>query len=633
MSAHSHEEPSNQRPLAGTGVRIEAHRSVNEDGWSRRAFLGTLGVAAGGLMVPRSFWLPNGPASEITSSSLTGGTPLKLAMHVHGSWSEGTGSWDAQLQQAAANAFDVVYMTDHDFREVAYRYAASLSGLAWTTSSTGTLSQHATTVNGGSIHLLAESASTTTAATVTMKVADTPAGAKNKLRTSIAGTTLTQAVKSARLAGSARFDVVVTLSYHPARSGRPAGQYQLIYRFAGTAARWTESNGLVGVVRAPAPTPGSTQVMKPEQDVARFWPDMLPMDNAFYGLSFIASSPKHGDVADVTVGSLTIARTQSSASSVIANQAKLIAAYQPAYPNLTVRPQTEISYKLPDLNTFGMPQWIPNYDTLPNDNDTRHRQLVSTIHAKGGLASWNHPFGYDVGPLLSAADRITKRRAVFQSMKAVDVFGVDILEVGYALRGQVDAPTHIALWDTFSRNGIFLTGNGTTDDHTGQGWKSLTNGFATGVWAASRSEADIAAALAAGRAFAAHVGRWPGGQLDLLVDDTVPMGGVSVSSRTTRRIAIWATNLPAGSVVQLIAGPVDYSGAQDPGTWVSRTLSTSAFAGGVVAVDVTTTSSRFVRAQVALSTGQVVGTSNPVWLLRSPPPNGIPPARRQAAAR
>jgi hypothetical protein len=27
------------------------------------------------------------------------------------------------------------------------------------------------------------------------------------------------------------------------------------------------------------------------------------------------------------------------------------------------------------------------------------------------------------------------------------------------------------------------------------------------------------------------------------------------------------------------------------------------------------------------SAGTVVGLSNPVWLLRSPPPNGIPPAR------
>ena len=41
-------------------------------------------------------------------------------------------------------------------------------------------------------------------------------------------------------------------------------------------------------------------------------------------------------------------------------------------------------------------------------------------------------------------------------MNAVHAFGADILEVGYAIRGQVDAAAHIALWDTFSRNGTFL---------------------------------------------------------------------------------------------------------------------------------------------------------------------------------
>jgi hypothetical protein len=44
---------------------------------------------------------------------------------------------------------------------------------------------------------------------------------------------------------------------------------------------------------------------------------------------------------------------------------------------------------------------------------------------------------------------------------------------------------------------------------------------------------------------------------------------------------------------------------------------------------VDTSASSFLRTQVVDSAGKVQGLSNPVWLLGSPPPNGIP-APRQA---
>jgi hypothetical protein len=245
----------------------------------------------------------------------------------------------------------------------------------------------------------------------------------------------------------------------------------------------------------------------------------------------------------------------------------------------------------------------------------------------GGLISWNHPFGYNTGPLLSAAEAVARRRQLFQDMLRVGAFGVDILEVGYTLRGNVNTATHIELWDTFSRNGTFLTGNGTTDDHSGNSWRTLNNGFATGAWAAARSEDAVTAALAAGRVYTAHIGRWPGGQLDVLVDGEVPMGGISVSTKTSRSIRVWANALPAGSTVQLVAGPVDYAGQADPGSVVLRTIPASTFVAGLATVSVDTSTSRFYRVQARASDGSIIGTGNPVWLLRSSPPGGIPGPR------
>ena len=114
----------------------------------------------------------------------------------------------------------------------------------------------------------------------------------------------------------------------------------------------------------------------------------------------------------------------------------------------------------------------------------------------------------------------------------------------------------------------------------------------------------------------------------MLVDGTVPMGGVSVGGAGTRQLAIAATALPAGSSVQVVSGPVDYAGAVDPGTSVVGTLSASAFAGGPVTVPVSATGSRFYRAQVVSSAGALLGSGNPVWLLREQPPVPVPPGRR-----
>ena len=188
--------------------------------------------------------------------------------------------------------------------------------------------------------------------------------------------------------------------------------------------------------------------------------------------------------------------------------------------------------------------------------------------------------------------------------------------------------THLDLWDTFSRHARFLTGNGVSDDHWGQHWPSIRNGFLTGLWAHSRAEKDLTGALAAGRAYLYHPGHTPGLHLDTLVDDAVPMGAVSVSDAGSRRVAIGVAALPADCTLELLTGPVDSTGV-DPKTatvhsWPGSEVGTRGR--GTVSVDVSTSSACFVRAQVRQA-GAIVASGNPTWLLRRPPADGIPPAR------
>ena len=109
------------------------------------------------------------------------------------------------------------------------------------------------------------------------------------------------------------------------------------------------------------------------------------------------------------------------------------------------------------------------------------------------------------------------------------------------------------------------------------------------------------------------------------------MGAADVSTHAARTLRILATGLPNGSTVDVVRGLVDYAGPSSPDPVTTKTtLPFSAFASGSTEVTVDTTASVFVRVVVRAPSGAVIAGSNPIWLLRSDPPLGIPLARRSA---
>lgn len=572
------------------------------------------------------FLVSGGQAQASSGATLGGLAPVTAAMHVHGSWSEGTGSWEAQFAQAAALGIDLLYLSDHDFRAEAYNYMTSLAGITMVTSAQGGLRQKSTTVTGATVRLLAESSGSSPASVMT-SVQAKPA-AFNRLRTSIAGTTLSVAFPAARIDPGSTFEIRVQLSIHPAYGSRPAGQFEVHYQFgAATVSTYLTGGGLVAVFAMPTPAAGSTYTFDLAHDVQSQWPDMLSVDNAFYMLSLVASSPRAGSVVDVRA-TLGLGRSQNAPAAIIALHQSIVDTYGPRYPAMAVWPTVEISRLTPHVIPYGVPAFMPDQSLItPASMATYYPQMVASVHAQGGVVSWAHPFGYSGGPLLTQTQQDANRRAIFTSMMANGRYGTDLLEIGYAVRGQASLASHLALWDTFSRWAVFVTGTGVNDDHQGLQWSTLGNGFTTGLWAASTAQRDVVAALSAGRAYTFHPGSWPGGQLDMLVDGSVPMGKVSVSATGTRTLAVAAAKLPAGSLVEIVSGAVDFTGS-DPLTRVVATLTASSLGpGGTAAVTVDTSASCFLRAQVRTSAGTVVGVGNPVWLLKAPPPGGIPAAR------
>jgi hypothetical protein len=633
--------------------------SVESELTRRRFIHGTAVVAAAAAVFRR---LPRlSLRSAARDAAADGTSAFSMAMHVHSSFSEQSGSMDSQLFQAATNSVDVLWWTDHDARMdgIGYRKTVHFTSLtaeqggpgqggAWTwrtaesgpvaTSSgggiVGTPSSPSDPVATGSLHLTAKSTTTVTAKYGFY--ADSHPGGWN-YRDNLTGQSLTIDVLLTSGWTRGYLEMLVATSYHETVGGRPAGDYTLSYRFVHSGApAGRVANGLQGVITIPvkptsAQNPWGTVTITPSNDIAALWPDLDYRDFALFGLTLSAAS--NGDTVGGYFDYLRFNR-QISGEAFLLQQIDMESVLAPKYPAVVQRQGLEVSWLLPHVNWFGGAVVIPNYGSTTPANYTGFLRstAIPQIHAAGGLVSYNHPYGYTMGPLLSAAQQNTLLGQVAAKLlptaTAPAALGADLLEVGYPLRGGCDLAHHVALWDVMSRNAVFLTGNGTNDDHFGQNWSGIRNNWFTSTWAASTAEANLLASLAAGRAWCASLSSYRG-SLDLLVDGTFPMGSVSVSTVTKRQLVASATGIPAGGSLQVLQGAVDYAGTAGltANTQVISSYPAAALAGGSVSQPLDTSRGSFVRTQVRNAAGNLVGLSNPVWLLRAAPPGGIPAPR------
>lgn len=623
------------------------------------AAAGVVGLAVGGVAVAELL-----PRQSLSSPARPfgpdGSRAYSMAMHVHSSFSEQNGSMDSQLFQASENSVDVLWWTDHDARMdgLGYRQVVHFTSLTdekgapgqggtWTwkkvesgpltSSSGGGIVENPCSPNdpvkGGSLHLTAQSSTT---ATAKYGFYADSLGAGLNYRDNLTGQSL--AVDVLLTSGWTRgyLELLIYSSYHEASGGRPAGIYALSYRFVppGTPASRV-TNGNEGVVTIPVTAASSTNpwdtiTITPSNDIAALWPDLDYRDFALWELTLHAAS--NGDTVGGYFDYLRFTRSKSG-EVFLQQQMEMEAVLAPKYPSVVQRQGLEVSWRLPHLNWFGGAVVIPDYSaqkiyTTTSWTTYLQNNAVPQIHAAGGLVSYNHPYGYDIGSELPLAQQDQMLANVASTLLPTGALGADLLEVGYVRRNGVDLGHHIALWDIMSRNAIFLTGNGTSDDHYGQDWVGILNNWVTSAWATSTSEADLLASLAAGRVWCGSLSAY-WGTLDLLVDGLCPMGSVSVSSLNSRQLVATATKIPVGGSLVVLQGKVDFAGQADlaANTHVIASYGAGEVGGGLVATSIDTSVESFVRTQVLDASGRIIGLSNPVWLLRSSPPDGIPAAR------
>lgn len=582
------------------------------------------GVATAGVGRPESL----GPTAGAKPQART--DPVRMAMHLHASFSEGTASMDAHLDQARRAAVDVVWWTEHDFRLQAhgYRQGVRFEGLTeveneldwnWAVTrhgpveaATGTFvdDPHSPAEPGKALRLTARGTGSDWG-----HLQYEGEAWNSTYSTSIAATTLELDVLAETLGPDAELVVEMLSSYRPATGSRPAGHYALQYRIGGTGGRCLENAGLLGVVATPAVRGWQRLRLRPVEDVAALWPDLVPGDASLYRLR-LAVRARRGATATAVVDRLRFVRQRREDQQALGLQADLMAAYAVRYPGIRQHQAGELSL-VRHVNRFGGTPFLPDYGAGPPIKDESLEAamaMVELVHDNGGLASHNHPLGGEYRQPRDLGRMLVDTRNL----------GAELLEVGCG--ADVDELTQA--YDIAARNGVYVTATGVTDDHDGQDWLGRIPRWVTTAWAASSEAPELVDALGAGRAWFSDMAGWDGA-MDISAQGRAAMGGVLVTADAQVPMTVALTDLPRGSSVELITGEADFagSGVPEPAITTERILSRN-IRRGRVELDFDPGAGRYLRAVVRDSAEKVVGFSNPTWVYPRTPPGGIPPARR-----
>ncbi|MBK8845938.1 MAG: T9SS type A sorting domain-containing protein [Bacteroidetes bacterium] len=200
-------------------------------------------------------------------------------------------------------------------------------------------------------------------------------------------------------------------------------------------------------------------------------------------------------------------------------------------------------------------------DTLPLDvlidygNKTNYDLFVQRTAAVGGITSMCHPFGVKYTPQQSDSVLDSRTDSLMNLLVTNNVYGVNMIEVGYAIRGYADMKHHLKLWDKLTNKGRLVYGVGANDNHGGT-WKTL-NSMSTIIWSQTDDAANLVDALSNGYMYAANMKLWK--NKFFFQAGGVPMGARVASPDSVVYLRMSALSLPPNSKVRLTQGLIDSS--------------------------------------------------------------------------
>jgi hypothetical protein len=589
--------------------------------------------------------------------------PISVAMHVHGSFSEGKGSMEWHTVRARSAGVDAIWWTDHDWRiehwnctrRSSFEKATWDEALATITEPDAAYPGETTSwtvlprLREGSVALVTGLAREGKRSLRLTADDDRNRPAFRQFYLSLDTSRRQNQISLAsrpRLAFSVhpdlfdpardKFVLDIRLSEHS--SDRPALRY-----VAGSLDE--EDFDVVALPIAPGRW-NDYEVDVARDAILRFsagGADTLrALDNALVDVR-IGVETRLGGTASVHFDEFRIEPDAAlSGNDLFATQREIAAFWETEYPGVRQFVGTEISRYTtqPHVIAYGPDTRLPDYGE--HDEKEPLAWAVEQAHARGSVVAYAHPFG---APVFAVDDteeaRLRRIRNTTIKLVEARLLGCDVFEVGYRLRGGGSLEEHLGAWDAVVANGIFVTGNGVNDSHGPRefdGWPSVDtiermNNFVTWLWTDTVSEAALMQALRGGRAFFGDPLAFSG-SLDLRTTEGFPMGRIVVTDRTSHEVDVRIDGVAPDDVVRLVQVEIretDPPGWTEPNVLRDETLSAPGADGTFEErVTVDTEVPSFVRLELRDTDGEPLAFSNPLHFVREPPRAGIA-AERVAA--
>lgn len=574
-----------------------------------------------------------------------------VQLHVHGPFSEGGGSIDSHTAESKRVGVDVLWWSDHDWRIEAYRHASRFSFDAltepigklepWTPNSLsetrvtkyakfarrGTLDAYSEAIDTGrkaegtgSLLLTARSTRTTFQDLEYVLYANR----SRFLRPLASGVSLSIALFPESVGPDAHAYLEVQLSLHKDPLVAPRKRYRIRYEFSPGGGPRTRSGDLYRVPVAATPGTWNRLILPITEDAHAGFAPFDGDDNVLHDI-LVGLEVRKGATAKAAFDDMRISELVPPEER-FALQTAMLQAKEAQVPEVAQIQGTEISYVGEHLNEFSLSTKLADYETLYQESGLLDshgmvtnplamasyvsRRIVDDVHARGGIVSYNHAFGTETSTVGTTP---TKEKAL-SKLLANDLYGADILEVGYRQRGRSLAD-HLWLWDKLGLAGRFVVGTGVSDSHNGfpGEYNGKGNTFVSWIWAPSRTADDLLMGLAEGRVFFGDITRFDG-TIDLRSPGGFRMGDIVVTSATSMEVTALLTGLTAGDRVSWIVSgvPVATATATGPNLTDTRTIPLAPSAPTIV------------RVELRESGGAEQAFSNPIAFVREAPLHALP---------
>ena len=591
--------------------------------------------------------LYNGPTSLVLPTN-----SYSAELHVHGSFSEGDASMESVTEESRNVGLDVLWWSDHDGYFTQYHLVSSFSFEGWqepaSTNEDWTPNTAGEVTKTKSFELVSLEGMAMYEAAITPEEAHQ--GLNSLRMTGASSSTLFKEMlyrfssQNNRDKRPVAAEVFVEISLLPRKitlNARPVIDILLsLHEPTPPATTWEQSrvryflsndslavayrNGSIYYVPVRYTTNAWNILSLPvTEDAIEGFSYLRGIDNALYEVRLGVESCM-SDTTVVFFDDFNI--TAALRGDTLLNVQQIIMdSLQMETPEVTQLQAVEISEWV-HLNEFGDGIDLPNYDSVallggyldgsgwitdPEDFRTYSAQyVVQRAHDRGNVVSYNHLFGASSNSTGGPDPQTT-----VDDLATVEVYGADILEVGYRARGGHDLDTHLWVWDELAKKGLYLVGTGVGDSHglAPGDWIQRTNNMISWIYADAPTRASLVDGLKRGRVYFGDLTQFDG-KVDITTPQGFVMGQVVITDRTDAQVNISIDGLTAGDQIQTF--------------WLGTLANTYVASGPLFnfteshPVD---SNGTFVRVVVTTPAADAKIFSNPIYFIRQAPSGGVSP--------